>query len=265
MIDLIVINFNTEAKLSRLVNTLYPQATEDDFNQTDWRLFLVDNGSTDGSQDYINSVNKGLVEKRIFNKNIGYAAAANETAAISTGDIIGILNADIWFTPDDVRAIQRAFDEDPEVAILGPKQRDEKGDIVYGGILGPPEHPKHRGWRQNDPDDILYRDKEEMYLISGSAYFMRRSVWEDITKCPLYQEVSEGAIGAFLPTPHYFEETFCTLHAQAHGYRSFYDGRVSIGHSWHASSEVGGHADRMFQVSKAIFVNAADKHGIPHD
>ena len=52
----------------------------------------------------------------------------------------------------------------------------------------------------------------------------------------------------------------------AHDYQVWYDGRMpSLGHSWHASSTVGGFADSQFPISREIFRKACDNHGIPHD
>ena len=72
-----------------------------------------------------------------------------------------------------------------------------------------------------------------------------------------------------LPTPHYYEETWCSYLARHRGYNVVYDGSVSIGHSWHASSPKPGegysHADAQFKVSQSIFRNACDQLGIERD
>ncbi len=73
------------------------------------------------------------------------------------------------------------------------------------------------------------------------------------------------ATGAFLPTPHYYEETWCSYFARHLGYNVVYDGSVSIGHSWHKSSAVGGEADSKFKESQSIFRKACDYMGIERD
>lgn len=281
-VDLCVINYNTKDKLQRFLETLHSDYNPD--HPKAWNLFVADNGSEDGSADWLQAHFEPYHLKAAhFKDNVGYAAAANDLAAEGHGDVIGILNADVWMTTNDVRSIAKSF-EDPEVAILGPKQRDEQGRITHAGIIGTNTAPKHRGWRELDPDDVAYRDKIECVTVSGSAYFVRRSVWEELTTNKQYNEMlakfrASGLItdrpindywrgfqpGAFLPTRHYYEETWVSYFARHLGHKVFYDGRISIGHSWHASSEVGGHADRLFAESKNIFVQACDYFGILHD
>lgn len=260
MIDLCVVSYNNIEQLPRLLETLH-RGIGDDV----WNLFIADNGSTDGTSAYLRQVAQQYAFSRIdYNTNVGYSAACNTLASYGEGDVIGLLNADVWLTTDDVEQIQFSFDTMPDCAILGPKQRDEMGHITHAGIFGDNEHPTHRGWKQFDPQDLLYRDVMEAVTVSGSAYFIRRSVWKDLTKCDVYRQCAPETLGAFLPTPHFFEETFCAYHARAHGYKIFYDGRISIGHSWHSSSPVGSQ-NLKFAQSREIFRSACDAHGIPHD
>ena len=155
------------------------------------------------------------VAKSVGNENIGYAAACNQLASFGDGDIIGLLNSDVWLSTSDVISIQKTFDEHPEIAILGPKQRDERGLITFAGIGGTNTAPRHRGWHEPDPEDIKDRDLCPVVTVSGSAYFIRRSVWDDLTNDPDYRSVVNTLVankwveqerteplGAFLPTRH---------------------------------------------------------------
>jgi GT2 family glycosyltransferase len=180
-----------------------------------------------------------------------------------------LLNADVWLTTSDLVNVQNIFDSNPDIHILGPKQRDENGFITHAGIVGTNTAPAHRGWRQHDPNDVLFRDRIPCVTVSGSAYFIRRSVWEALRYDSGYAKMYPGALGAFLPTPHYYEETWCSYFARHRGYNVVYDGSVSIGHSWHASSPKPGegysHADSQFKVSQQIFRKACDELGIERD
>ena len=260
MIDLLVVNFNTQQLLERLVNTLCKTTPNDQDRQ--WRLFVADNNSEDESRDWINQ-NESLFDGIYFNENIGYAKAINMMAAKTDSDILAALNADVWFTNDDINAIQNQFDTNQEIAILGPKQRNEAGRITHGGILDIFGKPTHRGWNEYDIADQLYRFIDQVGTVSGSAYFVRRTVWNELANCPLYRDIDPDSQGAFLQTPHYYEETFCSVHAQAHGHKVFYDGTVSMGHSWHKSSPVGGRADQYFSISRNFFIEACKHHNIP--
>lgn len=267
MIDLCVVNYNTSSQLARLLDNLHYDLVG---SPKVWNLFISDNGSTDRSCDWINyNRSRYSIDNFVENENVGYSAACNYLASQSNSEIIGLLNADVWMSSMDLARIQNIFNSDPDVHVLGPKQRDEHGRITHAGIIGTNTAPKHRGWLEHDPRDDFYRDRIDCVTVSGSAYFIRREVWNALTFNPRYRELYPAATGAFLPTPHYYEETWCSYFARHLGYNVVYDGSVSIGHSWHASSpkpsEGYSEADSHFQTSREIFRKACDYMGIERD
>lgn len=267
-VDLCVVHYNTTNLLDRFMSTLHEDLDLD--KERMWTLSLSDNDSQDNFIDWLrDSSDNYNIDNLHINRNIGYSAACNKMAANTKSEIIGLLNGDVWMSNQDVLDIINIFETEPDIHILGPKQRDEQGYITHAGIVGTNTEPKHRGWKEYDSEDKLYRDRINCVTISGSAYFIRRNVWETLTNNVTYQEVVPNALGAFLPTPHYYEETFCSYHARHLGYNVVYDGSVSIGHSWHASSPKPGkgysEADRMFPISREIFRKACDHLGIAHD
>lgn len=272
MIDLVSVNYNTPRELTRQVETL-----NSDNDGRSWTYYLADNNAPEDNlshgliRSWVES-DKYQIDGVSLNSNIGYARACNMGANRGGSQIIGFLNADVWLTTADVKKIEKIFDEDPRVTILGPKQRDEQNRIRHAGILGTNTNPKMRGWSQPDPQNTSYRDRVECVTVSGSAYFIRREAWELLTSCPTYVEacktlIDEKPEGAFLPTPGYWEETFCSYHARAHGYRAWYDGEVSIGHTWHASTPIGQGHDEPASINKSrgLFKAACEAHNIPHD
>lgn len=274
MIDLCTVNYQTKDLLDRQIRTLLSDAPPE--GERPWKLHVADNEGNDDSRAYL--YNAHTPENVFYNKNIGYARACNQLAHVGDGDIIGLLNADVWLTTSDVVAIQQSFDEDPDMHIMGPKQLDESGRITHAGIVGTNTAPRHRGWHMPDPENMQFRDKIPVVTASGSAYFVRRSTWDALTNDEEYvllvkDFVDQGLLkedalqypGAFIQTPHYFEETFCSYFAKHRGYGVYYDGRITIGHSWHASHEKNSEVDRGWQISQNIFRQACDRLGIEHD
>jgi glycosyltransferase involved in cell wall biosynthesis len=238
-----------------------------------WNLYIADNGGDEDSKDVIEAFSKdGWVDSVFFNENIGYSAACNQLASAGDSPYLALLNSDIWMTTQQCMKVIEPMVEDNSIAAIGPKQINERSEIVHAGIIGTNERPKHRGWKVSDPKDELFKDVIDCVTISGSAYYVRRSIWDELGQCSKYKEVVNEIAGEeypfygpFLPTPHYYEETFFSYHSTAHAYRVVYNGEVTIGHSWHASSPVGGHADQQFKVSQRIFRKACDFHGILRD
>lgn len=273
MIDLCVVNYNTANLLDRLIKFLHKdlQNTESITKSNKyWNLFISDNDSTDNTIEYLKDISgKYYIDKLFVNRNIGYAAACNLMASKGDSEIIGLLNADVWMKNEDVTKILNIFHKNPDIHILGVKQRDEQGRITHAGIVGTNIKPVHRGWQLPDLDDTMFVDNIECVTVSGSAYFIRRNVWNALTNNIKYKQLYPNAIGAFLPTKHYYEETWCSYFARHLGYNVVYDGSVSIGHSWHASSpKLEGEpseVDRQWPVSQEMFRKACDHFGIPRD
>lgn len=198
-----------------------------------------------------------------FADNVGYARACNRGAQVVHGDALGLFNADIVLTPDALTHCYEAIADNPGWGVLGPRQVNGAGRIVSGGVFGTQRSPQMRAWNERDIGQCS--EVTRAVTVSGSAYFVRRDTWKLLSDCHLYRIAAPEADGAFLPTPHYYEETFCSYHARAHGLAVVFFGPVCITHLWHRASPVGGEADRAMGRSRDIFRRACDAHGIDRD
>lgn len=199
--------------------------------------------------------------------NVGYAAACNIAAIMGWQSAIGFFNSDMRILPAQTDVLDSCMDllfSHTDIAVVGPRQVDERGRITHGGIFGTLAAPRPRGWMQVDKGQ--FSDVAPAVTVSGSAYIIKRHVWQTLTHCPIYQKFTGGTSGAFLPTPHYYEETACSYHAKAHGYEIMYNGDAVMEHRWHRSSPVGGVAEREHMPkSRTIFRDFCNAHGIQHD
>lgn len=254
--DVVVVNYHTPADLQRFLQTLskYPPTTPSTLTVVDVETSASERNITwrDMPATIIGTAN-----------NIGYGRACNLAAARGTDEVIALFNADIEVTPHSLDQCAKALVTERDWGILSPCQIDSRRRIRHAGIFGEPDRPVHRGW--NEIHRGQYRDVRAAVTVSGSAFFVKRKVWEELTECPLFQEVAPDAEGAFLPTPHYYEETWACYHAAAHGYDVIYYGEATMVHKWHRASKVGGWAERQMPISRAIFRKACDVHGIRHD
>lgn len=205
MIDLLVVTFNTIHHIEKLLTTL-----NSDYEQNVWSLYIQDNGSTDGTAEWLEENGwKYGVSEFIRSDNVGYSKAINHLSTLGDSDILAAVNGDTWFTTNHVKQVQKSFDDHPEQAICGPKQMDEGSCIRHGGIFWGGRaggySPRHRGWAELDSRDIMYKDRQKCWTVSGSLYYIRRGVWNELSSCPPYRGVIESnEPGAFLPTPHYY-------------------------------------------------------------
>ena len=255
--DLVVVNYQTPDDLERFVDSLesYPPTEE-------CSLTIVEVESEDYEHHF--TWGTGYPGRTIgVAENIGYARACNMAAAHGSAPYLAFFNADVELRGGALDVCFEAFDDHPSWGILGPRQIDGQRRLRHSGIVGSLKAPRFRGW--NEIDTGQYRDVLDVVTVSGSAYFIRRSVWDELTDCHLYQEIAPDAQGALLPTKHYYEETWLSYHAQSHGHRVVYLGDTTIIHHWHRASTMGGWADKQMSVSRDYFRAACDHHGIDHD
>lgn len=260
-LDVIVTDYRTPWDLNSFLASYVA------FPPTDGKLWVVlvspDGGPLEA--DLALSANWATVldfEVITFEDNVGYAKACNTAAARGSGDVLALFNADVVLAAGALDQCADALMSNPEWGVLGPRQVDAENRITAGGVFGPPRQPQQRAWLATDVgqcSDV----RPDALTISGAAFFIKRELWATLTDCPLYRGVHPSAEGAFLPTPHYYEETWCAYHARAHGARCVFYGPVKIVHKWHQASKPGGWADQQMGHSRDLFRHACGIHGIP--
>jgi polyisoprenyl-phosphate glycosyltransferase len=110
MISLIIPCFNEEQNLEKLLGKLNLLLNE--FSDEKIEMVIVDNGSTDNSNNIIRN-HKLFLDKRIsllnIKKNIGYGDGLNQGINFSKGDVICWFHADLQFDPLDAIKIYKKF------------------------------------------------------------------------------------------------------------------------------------------------------------
>lgn len=259
MIDIVVVNYRTPGDLRNFLASLRSCTLP-------FQLFIMDvqpERVLSMEERYELFVLAGEPEGAYTDTptNIGYARACNAAAAMGSNPALAFFNADVGALPGSIERCYETLMSRPGIAVVGPKQLDRVHRFTHAGIV--------RKGRAGCHDPLFRkRDKgqrdvcEDVDSVSGSAYFTKRSIWDEMAACPLYVESDPNSEGAFLQTNHYFEETWYSYHARAHGYRVVYEGRATMIHLWHRASPVGGWAERQFGASEKKFLAACDHHRI---
>lgn len=197
-------------------------------------------------------------------ENVGYSYACNHAVVDSKADVLAFFNADTRLLPGTIEPLYTNLMANEAWGVIGPRQVDDSGRLTHAGIVGKPTRPILRGWMQRDTPaftDIV----EDAVSVMGSAYFIKKACWDQLAGCAIYREMHPDALGAFLPTKHYYEETWASYHARSHGWKVVYYGLSKMIHRWHKASPIGGAADRLFGESQTMFRAMCDKHGIARD
>lgn len=260
----VVVNYHTPKDLLRFCDTFMAQIP---YRLQDWQLTIVNVDPITSDKEIAERYVSSRVDHMVHDTNVGYATACNLAVVNSDADYFVFFNADVWFRDDAIDKTLVAMIENGW-AIAGPRQVDSKRKLTHAGIFGTHAAPKHRAWHHTDKAEN-YTDIAPAVTVSGAAYFIRSDVWHELTACDVYQQychdIGKEPAGAFLPTQHYYEETWCSYHAAAHGHQVMYYGQATVVHEWHKASPLGGPADKQMSASQALFRGACDLHQIPRD
>ena len=167
--DVIIVNYNGMEHLETCLQSLMAQTYRD------WRGIVVDNGSTDGSMEF---VRQHFPEISIITlgMNTGFAFATNRGIADGSSPYVALINNDIALEHDWLERMVTALKAHPESGAVACKmmnffdrQRlDAAGDVLTRGLI-----PEARGHGQRDEGQY----DVEAYVFgpcAGAALYRRR-------------------------------------------------------------------------------------------
>ncbi len=113
-LSIIIVNYNTKDFLKKCLESLYSSIAGSSLLV---EIIIVDNGSTDGSLQFINSLKeKDLNLKIIDNKsNLGFAKANNLAIKKSSGRYVLFLNPDTIVQKETLKIMIEFMDKNPKV------------------------------------------------------------------------------------------------------------------------------------------------------
>ncbi|MTI61417.1 MAG: glycosyltransferase [Firmicutes bacterium] len=234
-VDLIIVNYNTLDYLKKCLASIKSKTRED------YNIIVVDNGSSDGSKEYLKKQeNILLIENK---ENLGYARACNQGIIAGSAEYIVLLNSDIEVTTDWLGKMIKAAAGD-DVAVVGPKLINKEGLIVGAGVDSLRDDFKPRGWKELDRPGV-YDQQEDLLSVGGACYLIKRDL------LPVLGLFDEGYF-------FYFEELDYSLRAREKGYRVVYCPQARVIHHHEGSLKSGNKnnklkRDRYFSASRKRF------------
>ena len=128
-LSIITLTLNKLDYTKKFIESLYKYTTN-------FELIIVDNGSSDGTVEYIKSMPQiKLIQNE---KNLGFSKGNNQGIEIAQGEYIGFLNNDILLYPGWFEACERVFLKENKAGFVSPRQihplyanTDEKKYVKY--------------------------------------------------------------------------------------------------------------------------------------
>jgi GT2 family glycosyltransferase len=172
------VNWNRRSLLHACLESLERQ------QDIDFEVIVVDNGSTDGSPEFIEhlaSHSRWSIRLIRNTQNLGFCAANNQGIQASRGEFIALLNNDAEAEPEWLAAMWRVVQQRPDYGMVAskilvyedPRKIDKAGHLIY--LDG-----QNRGRGTGETDVGQFEKIEEVLWPDGCAAMYRRAMLEEI-------------------------------------------------------------------------------------
>ncbi len=173
-VSVIIVNYNGKHLLKTCLDSVFGQTYKH------FEVILVDNGSHDGSGDFVEDHYPSVILVR-NKENTGYAIGNNIGIKHSQGKYIATLNNDTRVETFWLNYLVEAAEEDCNIGICSSKQLNfsDPGRIDSAGIgLRRGAYPFDRG--RNEEDKGQYEEQVEVFGAPGASAFYRREMLDRV-------------------------------------------------------------------------------------
>ena len=178
LVTVVVVNWNRRALLEACLHSLEtPQGAA-------FETVVVDNGSTDGSADFVDAyaLDSAYPLRLIRNPdNRGFCAANNQAIAAARTPFIALLNNDAEAEPGFLAHLLAAFEQGDDVGMAAakilvwedPRVIDKAGHLIY-------PDGQNRGRGSGELDTGQFDQIEDVLWPDGAAAMYRKSMLDEI-------------------------------------------------------------------------------------
>ena len=220
----------TRRCLESLKGTVFP----------DFKVVVVDNGSTDGTPEYLETVDWVRLIRN--ETNVGFVRGNNiALRERPQGVDVILLNNDTEVQQSDwITLLQQTACESPETGIVGCRLRRPNGILQHAGAYMPPTY-----WGQqigsNESDINQYNANRVVDSVVFACAYIKSEVLDSVGL------LDESYVS-------YFEDTDYCFKAREAGYRTVCCGALTVVHHENVSTAINGvRFNAVFEKSAAVF------------
>lgn len=164
VVSIVIPTYNRVRDLERALKSVFAQT------YSDWEALVVDNHSSDNTDDLIKSCNDSRINLFKIHNNGVIAASRNLGIQHANGEYVAFLDSDDWWAP---QKLEKSL-----------KHLDAGADVVYHDLFLMTKHRQKLLW-QKTRTRVLKNPVFEDLIINGNALntssvVLRRSILEDI-------------------------------------------------------------------------------------
>ena len=141
-------------------------------------IVLVDNGSTDGTGEFLSSLGGDIVIVR-NTKNLGFATACNQGARVSRGRNIVFLNNDTVPRPGWLQALLDAAKEE-DAAICGARLVYPDGRIQHAGVAFDESGIGYHIFNGLSKDHPAVTKRRRLQAVTAACMLVRRDLFDEL-------------------------------------------------------------------------------------
>ncbi|HCK99404.1 MAG TPA: hypothetical protein DHW42_04780 [Candidatus Marinimicrobia bacterium] len=132
IVSIIIPVFNKVEYTKKCIDAIYANTQYRNFE-----IIIVDNASTDGTDQYLRELEKERANIRIIHneENFGFAKANNQAAEIAKGEYLLLLNNNTEVQKGWLEPLLNVLNADPDVATVGSKMLFPDGTIQHAGVI----------------------------------------------------------------------------------------------------------------------------------
>lgn len=178
-IAVVILNYNGIQYLKQFLPNVIEHSNEA-------TIYVIDNGSTDGSYNYLKSLHK--VKTIRSEKNLGYTGGYNFGLKQLNEKYLVLINSDIEVTTNWLKAPIELLQNNTNVAVCQPKLMDlnQRNKFEYagaaGGFIDFYGYPfcKGRLFETLEEDVNQYNAVDEIFWASGACLFIKAEIFNKV-------------------------------------------------------------------------------------
>jgi GT2 family glycosyltransferase len=126
-LSIVIVNWNSKQLIKECISSLI-ECAGDKLSTGEYEIIVIDNGSTDGSLEYLKSLQDKM--KLIENySNTGYAPACNQGMKIARGEYVLLLGSDTVLFKDTLGICIKFLDDNEEAGAVGCRLLNPDGTV----------------------------------------------------------------------------------------------------------------------------------------